>query len=126
MVYQGDRTRSTDNHFLGEFSISRIPPAPKGDAKVNVCFKIDANGILTVTGEILSTGMIKKLTITNTNERLSKEDIEKMVRDSKRVKFKDQEFTKRGVAYNALEDCIYNMKNKIKVFNVNNKRVQTA
>ncbi|KAL7585121.1 hypothetical protein Lser_V15G42849 [Lactuca serriola] len=113
-VYQGGRTRSTDNHLLGTFMISEIPPAPKGVISFMDTFEIDANGILTVTSEIISTGKTEKLTITNENGRLSKEEIEKMIEDADKYKQEDQEYKKKADAFNALEDCIYNMKNKIK------------
>ncbi|CAI9301601.1 unnamed protein product [Lactuca saligna] len=113
-VYQGERTRSTDNHLLGTFMISEIPPAPKGVIKFMDTFEIDENGILTVTSEIILTGKTEKLTITNKNGRLSKKQIEKMVKDAEKYKQEDQEYKKKADAFNALEDCIYNMKNKIK------------
>lgn len=78
-VYQGERARSTDNHLLGKFNISGIPPAPKGIPEIKECFDIDANGVLTVTSEILSTGIKNELVISNTNGRLSNEEIEKMI-----------------------------------------------
>ncbi|KAF5762667.1 putative Heat shock protein 70 family [Helianthus annuus] len=113
-VYQGERSKSTDNHLLGTLSISGIPPAPKGVSGVMVCFEIDANGILTVTAGNISTGKVEKLTITNANGRLSKEEIEKKVKEAERYKYEDQEFKKKADAYNALEDCLYKAKNKIK------------
>ncbi|KAL7584764.1 hypothetical protein Lser_V15G42864 [Lactuca serriola] len=113
MVYQGERARATDNHLLGEFSISGIPPAPKGCIKFKDCFEIDANGILTVTSEIISTGKTEKLTITNANGRLSKKEIE-MIKDASKYKLEDQKYKNRADAFNALEDCIYNMKKKIR------------
>lgn len=93
--------------------ISGIPPAPKGAIVFEDCFEIDAKGILTVTSKILSTGKTKKLTITNVNGRLSKEDIDKMAKDSKRYKIEDQKFKEKADAFNELEDCIYKIKNKI-------------
>ncbi|XP_076927613.1 heat shock cognate 70 kDa protein-like [Bidens hawaiensis] len=123
-VYQGERTRSKDNHLLGKFSISGIPPAPKGVSKVMVCFAIDVNGILTVTASIISTGKIEKLAITNAIGRLTKEEIEKMVRDAEEYKLEDREFKKKAEAHNALEDCVYNMKNKIKEANVKKSILQ--
>ncbi|KAF5814726.1 putative Heat shock protein 70 family [Helianthus annuus] len=48
-VFQGERSRSTNNHLLGKFGISGIPLAPKGFSEIGVCLEIDANGILTVT-----------------------------------------------------------------------------
>ncbi|CAH1415904.1 unnamed protein product [Lactuca virosa] len=113
-VYQGERARSKDNHLLGMLKVSGIPPAPKGVAKLHVCLEIDANGIITVTVEILSTGKMSKLRITNENGRLSKEEIEKMIKDAEKYKHKDEEYNKKVSAFNALEDCIYNMKTKIK------------
>ncbi|KAJ0453479.1 putative Heat shock protein 70 family [Helianthus annuus] len=117
-VYQGERSKSTDNHLLGKFSISGIPPAPKGVSKVVECFEIDTNGILTVTASIISTGKMEKLIISYENGRLSKEEIEKMVNDAEKYKLEDQEFKKKAEAHNELEDCIYNMKNKIKEHSV--------
>ncbi|KAL4557814.1 hypothetical protein LXL04_036006 [Taraxacum kok-saghyz] len=109
-VYQGERPRSSDNHFLGKFTVSGIPHAPKGAIEFNVGFELDVNGIFTVTSEILSTGKKEKLTIVNENGRLRKEEIEKMVEDAEKFKQEDQEYKKRIDAFNALEDCIYNMK----------------
>ncbi|XP_076914371.1 heat shock cognate 70 kDa protein-like [Bidens hawaiensis] len=122
MVYQGERSKCIENHLLGQFTVSGIPPAPKGVSEIMVCFEIDANGILTVTAGISSTGKIEKLAITNANGRLSKEEIEKMVSDAEKYKLEDQEFKKKAQACNELEDCVYTMKNKIKEYNIK-KRV---
>ncbi|KAD6120321.1 hypothetical protein E3N88_11592 [Mikania micrantha] len=121
-VYQGERTRSKDNHLLGKFTISGIPPAPKGDIVFEDCFEIDPDGILTVTSKILSTGMSNKLTIANEKGRLSKDQIEKMVKEAEMFKLEDQEYKKKVIAYNDLEDYIYNKKKKVKEYIVN-KRV---
>ncbi|MFS7961786.1 putative Heat shock protein 70 family [Helianthus anomalus] len=82
------------------------------------CFEIDANGILTVTASIVSTGKMEKLVISNECGRLTKEEIEKMVNDAEKYKHEDQEFKKKAEAHNALDDCIYNMKKKIEEHNV--------
>ncbi|KAJ9545241.1 hypothetical protein OSB04_024948 [Centaurea solstitialis] len=116
-VYQGERSRAKDNHLLGDFMVSEIPLAPKRMSKLSVCFEIDVNGILTVTAHILTTSKTKKLTITNSNGRLSKEQIEKMIQDAQKYKHEDQEFKKKADAHNALEDCLYNMKNKVQEYN---------
>ncbi|XP_076945855.1 heat shock cognate 70 kDa protein-like isoform X2 [Bidens hawaiensis] len=118
VVYQGERSKCIDNHLLDQFTVSGIPPAPKGVSKIMVYFEIDANGILTVTVGITSTGKIEKLTINDANRRLSKEVIEKMVNDAEKYKLEDQEFEKKAKAYNKLEDCVYTMKNKIKEYNI--------
>ncbi|XP_071689361.1 heat shock cognate 70 kDa protein-like [Rutidosis leptorrhynchoides] len=120
-VYQGERARSTDNHLLGTLTVRGIPLAPRGVSKVSVCFDIDANSILTVKATILDTGMSKELTITNENGRLSKQEIAKMIKDAEKYKLDDIEFKKKADAYNALEYYLYNMKKKIKEYNVNKK-----
>ncbi|KAI3732375.1 hypothetical protein L1987_63579 [Smallanthus sonchifolius] len=124
MVYQGERSKSTDNHLLGKFRISGIPLAPKGVSKIMTCFEIDANGILTVTAGVISTGKMEKLVISNEKGRLSKEEIEKMVNDARKYKFEDKEFKKKADAYNALEDYLYKVKNKIKEYKIK-KRVRS-
>ncbi|KAI3732601.1 hypothetical protein L1987_63807 [Smallanthus sonchifolius] len=118
MVYQGERSRSTDNHLLGNIRITGLPLAPRRGSSVMVCFEIDANGILTVTAAIISTGKMEKLVISNENGRLSKEEIEKMVTDANKYILEDQEFKKKADAYNALEDCLYKVKNKIEEYNI--------
>ncbi|KAJ9553304.1 hypothetical protein OSB04_017349, partial [Centaurea solstitialis] len=107
-----------DNHLLGKIYVSEIPLAPKGVGKVGLCFEIDANGILTVTAEVLSTGKTTKVTILNANGRLSNEEIEKMVKDAEKYKHEDQAFKEIANAHNALEDCLYKMKNKIREHNI--------
>ncbi|KAK9077720.1 hypothetical protein SSX86_006057 [Deinandra increscens subsp. villosa] len=113
-VFQGESSSTKDNHMLGKFHISGIPRAPKGVSKVRECFEIDADGILTVTAEVLSTGATKKLVISNANGRLSKEEIEKMVKDSESYKDEEEENKKKEDAFNALEELVRTMKKKIK------------
>nr|GEV85722.1 putative heat shock protein 70 family [Tanacetum cinerariifolium] len=115
-VYQGERTRSVDNHFLAELKVSGIPPAPKTVPCIKICFEIDENGILTLTAEILSTGMMRKLTIMSENGRLSPIEIENMVKDIERYKHEDQHFKMKTDAYIALEVCVSEMNNKIKEY----------
>ncbi|XP_076950191.1 heat shock cognate 70 kDa protein-like [Bidens hawaiensis] len=119
-VYQGERTKSTMNHFMGGFNANGIPRAPKGDLKVQVCFEIDPDGILTVTSKILSNGISNKLTIAydKGSGRLSKEEMEKMVKQAEKYKLEDEEYKKKVKAYNDLEDCTYNMKKKVQEYKV--------
>ena len=71
-----------DNHLLGKFDITGIPPAPRGVPQIEVTFEIDANGIMVVSAEDKGTGNKEKITITNDNNRLSPEDIERMINDA--------------------------------------------
>ncbi|GMN63579.1 hypothetical protein TIFTF001_032665 [Ficus carica] len=113
-VYEGERARTKDNNLLGKFELTGIPPAPRGVPQINVAFDIDANGILNVTAEDKTAGVKNKITITNDKGRLSKEDIEKMVKDAERYKAEDEEVKKKVEAKNSLENYAYNMRNTVK------------
>uniref|UniRef100_A0A2N9IAE1 Uncharacterized protein n=1 Tax=Fagus sylvatica TaxID=28930 RepID=A0A2N9IAE1_FAGSY len=60
LVYEGERARTCDNNLLGQFNLHGIPPAPRGDAKVKVCFEIDTNGILNVSAKERTTGVKRR------------------------------------------------------------------
>ena len=79
-VYEGERARSCDNNFLGNITIP-VTQAPRGVARVIVCFDLDINGILNVSAEEKTTGVKRKITITNDKWRLSNEEVERMVQD---------------------------------------------
>ncbi|KAH1115645.1 hypothetical protein J1N35_009023 [Gossypium stocksii] len=113
-VYEGERARTKDNNLLGKFELTGIPPAPRGVPQINVCFDIDANGILNVSAEDKTVGVKNKITITNDKGRLSKEEIERMVQEAERYKAEDEQVKKKVEAKNALENYAYNMRNTIK------------
>ncbi|KAF7120638.1 hypothetical protein RHSIM_Rhsim13G0084900 [Rhododendron simsii] len=112
-VYEGERTRAGDNNFLGQFTLSGIPPALRGVQTIGVSFEIDANGILNTSAVYNGTGQKNKITITNNKGRLSKEEIEKMVQEAKKYKSEDEEYKKNVVAKITLENYAYNMRNTI-------------
>eukprot|EP00245_Coleochaete_scutata_P002680 TRINITY_DN1364_c0_g1_i1.p1 TRINITY_DN1364_c0_g1~~TRINITY_DN1364_c0_g1_i1.p1 ORF type:complete len:653 (-),score=188.83 TRINITY_DN1364_c0_g1_i1:350-2308(-) len=120
-VFEGERARTKDCNLLGKFELSGIPPAPRGTPQINVCFDIDANGILNVSAEDKAGGKKNKITITNDKGRLSKEEIEKMVRDAEKYKAEDDEAKKRVEAKNSLENYAYNMRNTLSDPNVGGK-----
>ncbi|KAI8523834.1 hypothetical protein RHMOL_Rhmol13G0103000 [Rhododendron molle] len=113
-VYEGERSRTTDNNLLGEFELFGIPPAPRGVPQFKICFDIDANGILTVSAEDQTTGRKNMVTITNAKGRLSKEEIEKMMQEAEKYKLEDKEHKKKVEAKNALETYAYDMRNTIR------------
>merc|ERR1712038_1817971 len=88
-VYEGERAMTRDNHLLGKFDLTNIPPAPRGVPQIEVTFDVDSNGILNVSALEKGTGKAEKITITNDKGRLSKEEIEKMVADAERFKGED-------------------------------------
>ncbi|KAF8393008.1 hypothetical protein HHK36_021249 [Tetracentron sinense] len=113
-VYEGERARTKDNNLLGKFELSGIPPAPRGVPQINVAFDIDANGILNVSAEDKTAGVKNNITITNDKGRLSKDDIEKMVKDAEKYKAEDEEVKKKVEAKNSLENYAYNMRNTVR------------
>merc|ERR1712177_200883 len=107
-VYEGERAMTRDNHSLGKFDLTNIPPAPRGVPQIEVTFDIDSNGILNVSAVEKGTGKAEKITITNDKGRLSKEEIEKMVNDAERFKDEDDKQKDRIAAKNQLESFIFN------------------
>jgi len=113
-VFEGERPMTKDNHMLGKFNLDGVPPAPRGVPQIEVTFDIDANGILNVSAVDKSTGKSSKITITNDKGRLSKEDIEKLVKDAEKYKAEDEIMKKKIEAKNGLENYCYSVKNTLK------------
>jgi len=113
-VYEGERSMTRDNNLLGKFELTGIPPAPRGVPQIEVTFDIDANGILNVSAEDKTTGNKNKITITNDKGRLSKDDIERMVREAETYKSEDSKNKDRIEAKNGLENYSYSLRNTIK------------
>jgi len=120
-VYEGERAMTKDNHLLGKFDLTAIPPAPRGVPQIEVTFDIDANGILNVSACDKSTGKQNKITITNDKGRLSKEDIERMVNEAETFKAEDEKQKDRISAKNGLESYCFNMKTTIEDDKVKDK-----
>ena len=113
-VFEGERAFTKDNNLLGKFELSGIPPAPRGVPQIEVSFDLDANGILNVSAVEKGTGKTNKITITNDKGRLSKEDIEKMLKTAEEYKAADEERKQTIEAKNTLENYIYNIRNTLK------------
>merc|ERR1712159_547173 len=77
-VFEGERTKTIDNHQLGTFNLEGIPPAPRGVPQIQVSFDLDANGILNVTAEDKKTGSKNQITISGESGRLSQSEIDRM------------------------------------------------
>jgi len=110
-VYEGERTLTKDNHKLGNFELSGIPPAPRGVPQIEVTFDLDANGIMNVSAVEKGSGKTNKITITNDGSRLSKQDIEKMINEAEKFKKDDDEMREQLENRNSLENMIYTTKN---------------
>nr|XP_023015281.1 heat shock 70 kDa protein cognate 3 isoform X3 [Leptinotarsa decemlineata] len=112
-VYEGERPMTKDNHLLGKFDLTGIPPAPRGVPQIEVTFEIDANGILQVSAEDKGTGNREKIVITNDQNRLTPDDIDRMIRDAEKFADEDKKLKERVEARNELESYAYSLKNQI-------------
>merc|ERR1711903_437951 len=112
-VFEGERSMTKDNHLLGKFELSGIPPAPRGVPQIEVTFEIDANGILQVSAEDKGTGKSEKITITAEKGRLSEEEIERMVEEAEQFAEEDKKVKDRIDGRNGLEGYCYNLKNTL-------------
>jgi endoplasmic reticulum chaperone BiP len=112
-VFEGERAMTKDNHQLGKFDLTGIPPAPRGVPQIEVTFEIDENSILSVSAIEKGTGKSESITVTNDKGRLSKEEIEAMIRDAEKFADQDKALKEKIDAKNSLENYIYTMRNTI-------------
>ncbi|MCP4669207.1 MAG: molecular chaperone DnaK [Deltaproteobacteria bacterium] len=101
-VFEGERTMVKDNHQLGKFDLTGIPPAARGVPQVEVTFEIDENSILTVTGVEKGVGKSETISITNDKGRLSAEEIERMIADAEKFADEDKAVKEKIDAKHAL------------------------
>jgi len=120
-VFEGERPMTQHNHRLGQFNLTGIPPAPRGTPQIEVTFDIDANGILNVSAIEKAGGRTERITITNDQGRLSKEEIDRMVEESEKFKADDEKQKERIDAKNGLESYCFNIKSTIDDSNIKDK-----
>lgn len=125
-IYEGERNFTKDNNHLGKFRLEGIPPMPRGVPQIEITYDLDANGILNVTAAEKSTGKSNKITITNDKGRLSKEQIEKMVREAAEHEAEDKERMEKVEAKNDLESYLYNARNSFQEEKVKEKLGEDA
>jgi len=112
-VYEGERSMTKDNHILGQFELGGIPPMPRNVPQIEVTFEVDVDGILNVSAEEKSTGSRKQITITSDKDRLSEEEINRMIREAEEAAEDDKKAKDRVEAKNALENYVYSIRNTI-------------
>lgn len=113
-VFEGERPMTKDNHFLGKFDLTGIPPAPRGLPQIEVTFEIDVNGILRVSAEDKGTGKKSNIVINKETNRLSPEEIERMIQDAEKFSDQDKQVKERVEVRNDLESLAYSIKNQVK------------
>ena len=124
-VFEGERAMTKDNNFLGELKLTMIPPASKSKKVphplIDVTFDIDGNEILNVSAVDQSTGKANKITITNDKNRLSVEEIQRMVNEAEKFRDEDDKQRERISAKNFLESCAFNIKSTMEDDKVKDK-----
>lgn len=112
-VLQGEREMARDNKTLGRFHLTGIPPAPRGIPQIEVTFDIDANGIVNVSAKDMATQKAQSITISGTT-RLSKDEIDRMVRDAEQHASEDQAAKDLAEVKNRAEHLLYTTEKTIK------------
>jgi len=112
-VLQGEREMANDNKTLGRFTLSGIPPAPRGVPQIEVTFDIDANGIVHVSAKDKGTNNEQQITITNAGG-LTKDEIDKMKKDADRHASEDKDRKDKIEARNEADAAIYNTEKTVR------------
>lgn len=118
-VFEGERGLTKDNNLLGEFHLSGIPPMPRGVPQIEVSYNVDANGILNITAIEKSTGKKEAITITNDDSRLSKADIDRMVKEGEKFREEDDKIREHIHARNDLENYCYSIRGTLPQLSAN-------
>jgi len=108
-IFEGERLETKYNNLLGEFELIGLPPALRGELKIKVIFKIDVNGILSITAKELISGLSKEIIINN-KHKLSNKEINEMITNSEKYKFGDNEINKEIKNKFTIENFIYGIK----------------
>ena len=112
-VYEGERQFTKDCNRLGDFKLEGLPAMPRGVPQIEVSFDVDANGLLNVSAAEKSTGTSRKITITNDKGRLSKEEIDRLLKESEKHAAEDKAQMERVDAKNQLETYLYHVRHAI-------------
>jgi L1 cell adhesion molecule like protein len=128
-VYEGEGELTKDNRLLGKFSLNGITPAPRGVPKITETIEVEANGILKVSAEDITTGIKKSINITTDRGGLSKEEIERMVRDAEKYNSEDKKRINKikkenEVVWLSKEDFERTMQNSKKFKSEGNKQMK--
>ncbi len=112
-VLQGERKMAKENKSLGKFFLTDIPPAPRGVPQIEVCFDIDADGILHVTATDKATGKSQSITVQQSSG-LTEEEINKIIEEAKKHEEEDRKFQETVELRNQLDALIYSLEKTVK------------
>lgn len=110
-VYEGERPKTTDNHFLGEFTITGIERAKRGEPKIGVTFEIDSNGMLSVTARDQKTRATANIKIAR-GSRASDEEVERMKEEAEQYRLEDEANARLIEARNEFEQYLYSLRSQ--------------
>jgi len=113
VVFEGERPQTSANNKLGDFKISGVQRAKRGEPKVEVTFSLDANGILSVTAMDKVTGANANAEIRADRGRLTDADIERMIEDAERYREEDMALARKIHLRNAFEEAVYSIKSSL-------------
>jgi molecular chaperone DnaK len=105
-VLQGERKMAADNRSLARFELTGIPPAPRGVPKIQVTFKLDANGVVSIDARDLGTGKSQQINVTPTSG-LSQDEVDRLVKDAERFKYADELRRELAELRNQAETLLY-------------------
>jgi hypothetical protein len=112
-VYEGERSMTKDNNLLGKFELTGIPAAPRGVPQIEVKFSLNADGILKVSAQDKGTGRRESVTIKNDSDRLTKDEIARMIAEAEKFADEDKEARERIEARNGLETYAFSLMNQL-------------
>nr|WNS68458.1 heat shock protein 70 [Trichomonas gallinae] len=112
-IFEGERPMTRDNHFLGAFDLTGLPPGPRGSVQVHVTFELDQNNILKVTAEDRQSNNKESITINAQEARLSEEEREEAIKNAEQWAAEDEKTKSSVQSRNNLEMLVYNAKNAL-------------
>jgi len=121
-IFEGERARTADNRVLGKFELTGIEPKPRGVPQIEVSFDLDCNGILKVAAEDKASKRKSHIEVKNDTGKLSKDQIDQMVKEAERFKDEDALAIKRTEAMQKLESLTYSLRDTLK--NIEEKKMQ--
>jgi len=120
-IFEGNRSMTAQNHLLGTFHLTGIPPAPRGVPKITVTFNVNANGILEVTAKDTASNSSKTIQVTNDSNRLTPDEILRMQQDALKYKEEDDKIRESLEAHNNFSDLVYRVDAALKDPNISPK-----
>ena len=113
-IFEGERTLTVDNIFVGEFELTGIESAPRGIAKIDVTFSIDLNGIVTVTAIDTKSNEKSSIIVNSNKGRLSKQEILKLIEEAKELEIRDEIERRKKMMHYECDDICTNIINNLK------------